>query len=124
MFGAERVGHPQTNCSAYVLCHQISRDAIFSYKSMLVAISRAFDLDTVDRLLFLSSCRKDFLVVTGDGLLHFDRLIASGLAAAQQKANNNWQLVTYAVNISEKGRLLVEAWKEGDRTRVRNALAL
>ena len=33
-----------------------------------------------------------------------------------------WQLVTYAVNISDKGRQLIEAWKQGDRTRLRQVM--
>ena len=86
---------------------------------MLVAITRAFDVEAIDRLLFLESCKKDFLVVSGDGLLHFSRLIAAGLATVQQKSNNNWQLVTYAVNIHDKGRQLIEAWKQGNRTRLK-----
>lgn len=96
----------------------ISADSIYSYKAMLVAISRAFDIDAVDRLLFLNGCEKDFLVVSGDGLLHFGRLIAAGLATVNPKANNNGLLVTYCVNISDKGRLIIEAWKQGDRTRL------
>jgi hypothetical protein len=89
---------------------------------MLVALSHAFDVESVDRLLFLSLCPKDYLVVSGDGLLAFSRLIAAGLASVEQKANNAWQLVTYAVNISPKGKLLMDAWKQGDRTRLANAL--
>jgi hypothetical protein len=87
----------------------ISGDSIYAYKAMLVAISRAFDLDAVDRLLFLSPCPKDFLILSGDGVLHFSRLVAAGLATVELKANNNFQLVTYAVNISDKGRQLIEA---------------
>ena len=89
---------------------------------MLVAITRAFDVEAIDRLLFLESCKKDFLVVSGDGLLHFGRLIAAGLAAVDQKSNNNWQFVTYAVNISEKGRQLIEAWRQGDRIRLKTVM--
>ena len=89
---------------------------------MLVAITRAFDVEAIDRLLFLESCEEDFLIVSGDGLLHFARLIAAGLASGVQKSNNNWQIVTYAVNISEKGCLLIEAWKQGDRTRLRKVM--
>lgn len=96
----------------------ISADAIYAYKSMIVAISRAFDVDSVDRLLFLESCERDFLIVSGDGLLHFSRLLAAGLAVAEQKSNNNWQIVTYAVNISERGRHITKAWKAGDRTKL------
>lgn len=100
----------------------ISVGSIYVYKAMLVAITRAFDVEAIDRLLFLDSCKKNFLVVSGDGLLHFSRLVAAGLVTAVQKANNNWQLVTYAVNINDKGRQLVGAWKKGDRTRLRQIL--
>lgn len=100
----------------------IKPESIYLFKSMLVAITRAFDLESIDRLLFLESCEKDFIVVSGDGLLHFGRLIAAGLATMERKANNNWQIVTYSVNISEKGRQLVDAWKHGDRARVQAAL--
>jgi hypothetical protein len=100
----------------------IKADSIYAYKAMLVAITRAFDVEAIDRLLFLESCKKDFLVVSGDGLLHFSRLIAAGLAIVEQKSNNNWQIVTYAVNINDKGRQLIEAWKKGDRTHLRQVL--
>jgi hypothetical protein len=100
----------------------ITASSIYTYKAMLVAISRAFDIDAVDRLLFLNGCKKDFLVVSGDGLLHFGRLIAAGLATTEQKANNKWQIVTYSVNISDKGRLIIEAWKQGDRARLRQVM--
>jgi hypothetical protein len=106
--------------TCHALYHRgtIRQESIYVYKAMLVAITRAFDMEAIDRLLFLESCKTDFLVVSGDGLLHFGRLIAAGLASAEQKSNNNWQIVTYAVNISEKGRQLIEAWKQGDRTRL------
>ena len=89
---------------------------------MLVALSHAFDFESIDRLLFLNLYPNDFLVVSGDGLLLFARLIAAGLAQVQLKANNAWQLVTYAVNISPKGKQLIDAWKQGDRTRLTRAL--
>ncbi len=57
-----------------------------------------------------------------DGLLHFGRLIAAGLASMKQKSNNNWQIVTYSVNISEKGRHLIDAWKQGDRIRLKEVM--
>ncbi|MGC3979677.1 MAG: HNH endonuclease signature motif containing protein [Steroidobacteraceae bacterium] len=102
----------------------IRAESIYAYKAMLVAIGRAFDVEAIDRLLFLSSCKKNFLVVSGDGLLHFSRLIGAGLADMEQKSNNNWQLVTYVVNISNKGRLLVDAWKSGDQVKLRGAIVV
>ena len=82
--------------TCHALYHRgtIKADSIYAYKAMLVAITRAFDVEAIDRLLFLESCKKDFLVVSGDGLLHFSRLIAAGLATVEQKSNNNWQIVT------------------------------
>ncbi len=110
--------------TCHALYHRgtISSDSVYLYKAMLVAISRAFDLEAIDKLLFLSACSPDFLILSGDGLLHFARLIAAGMADVRLKANNNFQIVTYAVNISEKGKLLIEAWRQGDRTRVSQVL--
>lgn len=111
--------------TCHALYHRgtISSESIYTYKSMLVAVGRAFDVEAVDRLLFLSMCPKDYLVVSGDGVLHFSRLIAAGLVSVEQKANNAWQLVTYAVNISEKGRMLINAWRQGDRTAIATVLS-
>jgi hypothetical protein len=110
--------------TCHALYHRgtISQQSIYAYKSMLVAISRAFDVEAIDRLLFLNICPKDYLVLSGDGVLHFSRLIAAGLVTVEQKANNNWQLVTYAINISNKGRMLINAWQQGDRTAITDAL--
>jgi hypothetical protein len=102
---------------------EIPREAIFAYKSILVAISRAFDLESMDRLLFLESLSKDFLKISGDGVLTFGRLIAAGLAGVKLKANNNDLIVTYTVNISQKGKLLVDAWRSGDHAEITRAVA-
>src|SRR4249920_420604 len=47
--------------TCHALYHRgtISQDAIYSYKAMLVAISRAFDLEAIDRLLFLNMLSED-----------------------------------------------------------------
>src|SRR5262245_31948622 len=67
--------------TCHALYHRgtISADSIYAYKAMLVALSQAFDLEAIDRLLFLNLC-PEYLLVSGDGLLHFARLIAAGLA--------------------------------------------
>jgi hypothetical protein len=109
-------------CHAYYHAGIISREAIFAYKSILVAINRAFDLESIDRLMFLEPLKKDFLIVSGDGVLHFDRLIAAGLASFTPKSNNNGLLVTYAVNLSPKGKMLIEAWKSGDHLKIERAV--
>ena len=40
----------------------------------------------------------------------------------QMLANNAWQLVTYQVFLSPKGRLLIDAWVSGDRTQLGTAI--
>jgi HNH endonuclease len=109
-------------CHAYHHRGTISREAIFAYKSTLIAINRAFDLEAIDRLMFLEPLGKDYLVVSGDGVLHFDRLIASGLASFTPKSNNNGLLVTYAVNLTPKGKMLIAAWKSGDHLRIKEVV--
>ena len=95
---------------------------MYAWKGILIAMGAAFDREAVDRLMFLSMCPNDYLVVSGDGLLHYSRLIAADFATVELKANNAWQLVTYAINISKRGRQLIEAWKTGDRELVACAL--
>lgn len=110
-------------CHAMYHRGTIAADSIYAWKAMLIAIGRAFDVQTIDKLMFLESIAKDKLIVTGDGLLRFDRLIAANLATFQQKANNNNQLVTYAVNISEKGKKIVFAWKDGKLDEISKSLS-
>jgi hypothetical protein len=109
-------------CHAYYHAGRISREAIFAYKSTLVAINRAFDLESIDRLMFLEPLKRDYLIVSGDGVLHFDRLIAAGLATFTPKSNNNGLLVTYGINLSPKGKMLIKAWKSGDHLEIERAV--
>jgi hypothetical protein len=93
----------------------IPAEAIYVYNALLVSLSQAFDLEGIDRLLFLSSIKSTPLIVTGDGVLMFSRLIASNLAKFSLQANNNGQLVTYSLKITDKGRSLITVWKSGNR---------
>lgn len=112
-------------CHALYTRGTISRDAIYAYKSMLVALNAAFSVEVVDSLLFLgiSSPRGD-LVVSGDGVLRFSRLIAAGYADYQLLANNANQLVTYTVGLTAKGAELLNAWRAGDRTSLANLIGI
>ena len=90
---------------------------------MLVAIGGAFDVQAIDKLVFLRKVPPNLLVVSGDGVLQFARLIAADLATFTLKANNAWQLVTYAVTLTQKGQMLVDAWMTGDRRRLETVLS-
>jgi len=96
----------------------IPAEAIYVYKALLVSLSQAFDLNGIDQLLFLASLGRKPIIVGGDGVLTFSRLIAAGLAQFSLHADNNGQLVTYAVRITQKGKNLIEVWKSGNRSEV------
>ena len=124
--------------TCHALFHRgiISRDAIYAYKGMLVALNHAFDEATIDGLLFLYGLQpvmrtarvEDFvlprrgLLVSGDGVLRFSRLIGSGLATFELVLFVG-PTTSYKVELTPKGRMLVEAWMEGKRAALRRALA-
>jgi len=87
---------------------------------MLVALSKAFDLDALDRLLLLEQfqTKNDEYLLTGDGLLHFAGLVASGLAKFTHKQNQY-----YTIALSERGRLIVAAWRQGRRVELKRILS-
>lgn len=68
-------------------CHALyhrgtyKQGSIYWWKAMLVAITRTFDVESIDALHFLETRKKDFLIVSGDG----HRRIAS-VAGGQEPA--------------------------------------
>jgi len=125
---AEGGGNALTNLIAlcptcHALFHRgvISRESIYSWKSILVALSQAFDLEAIDNLLFLSKLMPKQLAISGDGVLKFARLIAADLAAFRLLMQNG-PLLLYEVGLTQKGQLLIDAWKQGNRNAVAIAL--
>ena len=94
---------------------------------MLVSLSRAFDTVGVDDLLFLSSPENLDLVVSGDGVLKFSRLISAGLVTFSRTKGGLFEHPVnsgffYYLALTPKGEELVAAWKSGNRTAVEEAL--
>jgi len=110
--------------TCHALYHRgtIKEESIYSYKAMLVSLSNAFDLEAIDKLLFLEMLPQNFLIMSGDGVLSFARLIAAGFADLSLMANNANLIVTYSVNLSEKGRQLISVWKSGNREQLNTFL--
>ena len=79
-------------------------------------------MEGIDNLLFLHGTAQNLLIVSGDGVLPFTRLIASGLASFKLEANNNNQLVTYSLSLTDKGKKLLDVWMSGRRTELKEAL--
>lgn len=108
-------------CHAMYTRGTIKRESIYAWKTMLVSLSHAFDVVTVDHLLFLRPSNAGNLLISGDGVLHFARLIASGLANFKE-VQRNGPLVIYTVRLTEKGKRLVSAWVSGDWAKIEKAL--
>ena len=108
-------------CHALYHRKTIKRESIYIWKSLLVSLTRAFDIFALDQLMFLSKPETVNLSVSGDGVLQFARLIAAGLAAFETKSENG-PLVFYSVNLTASGKQLVSAWSSGDRGAVKKVL--
>lgn len=96
---------------------------------MLIALNHAFDRESMDLLLFLYQTKDKFPIwYSGDGVLKFARLIATGLVEFGEQAVNHLMgaghtpTSSHRVKLSEKGTLLVEAWRFGDEEKYRKLL--
>lgn len=110
-------------CHALYHRDTIKQNSIYAWKSLLVSLTRAFDVFALDQLLFLVKKECVDLRVSGDGVLSFARLIAAGLATFELKTQNG-PLVVYSVSLTKPGEQLISAWKSGDRNAVRKVLGL
>lgn len=110
--------------TCHALFHRgtISRESIYSWKSLLVTLNQAFDKDAIDNLLFLANPKSRGLKVSGDGVLKFTKLITADLATFRQSRHGMDGLLC-SIEITEKGKMLVEAWKAGNRSAVAAALS-
>jgi hypothetical protein len=110
-------------------CHElfqrgvVRRDSISTWKSVLVSLGQGFDIASVDHLLFLNRPEAKSLRVSGDGVLQFSRLISAGLATFGV-AMQNGPLILYWVILTNKGKLLVDAWTSGNREAVAHAMQI
>jgi hypothetical protein len=108
-------------CHALYHRGEIQRESIYTWKSVLVSLSQAFDVVTIDHLLFLGKPEAGNLLVSGDGVLEFARLVAAGLATFQL-AIQNGPLLLYRVSLTDKGLALIAAWNQGNRQAVVQAM--
>lgn len=122
-------GNVETNLIALCpTCHAlhhrgtIPRSALYLYKAILVSLTRAFDLDAIDKLIFLKSSQAKKLRISGDGVLSFARLIAGDLASFQLEMENGPMLL-YSVELTQTGCQLIDGWIKGDRNAVEKALS-
>jgi hypothetical protein len=111
-------------CHALYTRGMIPAESIYVWKSMLVALSNAFDASAIDRLLFLEAVESmQALFVSGDGILPFSQLIAAGFVTYGMMGNNNNIIVSYRLFLTEKGKMVISAWKSGNQAALAEALA-
>jgi hypothetical protein len=132
------------NCHARVHQSQIPEEAVRTWKTMLVAANHAWSKETLNALLFLDGPQAPSLYFTGDGIVRFIDLLVSGLAVANEAhdftsysaylsvpALTGPSVVTsvkdlaaqvYQVRLTDKGRRLVTAWKNGELEKLSLAL--
>ena len=109
-------------CHALYTRGTISRDAINVWKTILVALNHAFDKESISNLLFLKQTITNKVPISGDGVLKFSHLIASGLAQYQLFMQNG-PLLLFVVFLTPKGNRIIDAWFSGNRDQVRQALS-
>jgi hypothetical protein len=94
---------------------KITRESIRAWKFLLLAMNEAFDRRSVDLLLALD--KTGFTYCSGDGLVWYSPLIASGYveSVTQFGTVGDPLFGHHRIGLSEKGRTFVEAWKRGDQ---------
>lgn len=88
---------------------------------MLVALNGAFDKTTIDDLVFLKMLPRKTLALSGGDVLKFSKLIAAGLARFEMIMQNG-PIVIYDVYLTEKGKILIEAWEKGEKNDLEKAI--
>lgn len=121
------------NCHSLHTHGHIPDTAIRHWKGILHALNHAFNKESMDLLLYLNQPTLENIWYTGDGFLHFSGLVAAGLVeiaeyqfsvGGRYGASPPVSPPTSAVRVklSDKGKLLVDAWLRGDEEMYRQAL--
>lgn len=110
----------------------IPQEAIRVWKGMLVTLNRAFDKDAMEMLLFLTLKEQEERPYgfTSDCVMRCAGLINAGLVVTDTfwdqdetrylRSNSG---ADHTLRLTERGRLVVEAWKAGDKDALDHALA-
>lgn len=114
------------NCHSLHTYGHIPDSAIHHWKGILHALNHALSKESMDLLLFLNNLDVDDIWYSGDGLLKFSSLIAADLVQIKSsKTSLGWvnglngnrmssPTSSVQVCLSERGKLLVNAWLEGN----------
>lgn len=120
-------------CHAMHHAGHIPSEAIRHWKGMLHALNSAFSRESMDLLIFLNKESFEKIWYSGDAVLRFAGLIAAGLVEiceareAGGLSYSNGSVVhppstALRVQLSQRGKMLVDAWIKGDEGQYRRAL--
>jgi hypothetical protein len=108
------------NCHAMHHKGHIPIESIRTWKMLLLSLNEGFDKRSIDMLLALHQIGR--LNVSGEGVLACSSLIASGLVRQFMPMKSFFDgNPSYLLELTDKGQLLVEAWKQGNQAAALNA---
>jgi len=118
-------------CHALFHRGEIRRESIQIWKGMLITLNKAFDQDAIDTLLFLSMYHASIdtpsddkiLGLTADAVFSQRKLIIAGLIEYRSPDPiREPPYEHYLLYLSEKGKSVVQSWKNGDKKALAKAL--
>lgn len=113
------------NCHARHHRGPIPRESIRAWKMLAISLNEGLGRRSLDILLALD--KTGSLMSDGEGALQVASLIASGLVRLASNPHRGGEmrssqgLPAYVIELTEKGRTVVDAWKQGDQEGVVNA---
>ena len=115
------------NCHALHHRGEIPGASVRAWKMLLLSINEAFDKRTVALLQTIGNVGEIYL--SGDGLLDCAELVAGEFVNAERfghAAHGMVRIVVpyYHVSLTERGRRLIAAWKNGDQVEAVAATSL
>jgi len=123
---SEKGGNETSNLIAlcptcHALFHRgtISKESIYCWKQTLISLTQAFDTSSIDDLLFLNKLPSSKLMISGDGVLKFSRLIGIGFVEFDIFMQNG-PIILYEVKLTEKGSQFIENWEKGNINALQN----
>jgi hypothetical protein len=102
------------NCHTLHHAGVIPEASLRAWKQILLSVNEAYDRKSVDILLALDSVA--MLYLSGDGLLECAPLVAAGLLSIGPPFKRS-----YDVRLSDRGKKMIAAWKQGDQPGVVSA---
>ena len=106
------------NCHALHHRGEIPVPSLRAWKMLLLSLNEGYDKKSIELLLALEKTGR--LFVSGDGVLTCAALIASDLVEKKQ-FNVGKPIPEYAIELTQKGRKLIDEWKAGNQEGVVSA---